>query len=426
MGGERAGKSRLMGTEPTLYVLEHADKPEKLIWIVGGIYEMAKPEFSYAYEDLKKLGLVDKSYLPRLGSLEVQGPGYRMLTKSSDDVLRLAAEAPDFVLMCEVAQQTLEVFLRLRGRIAEKRGHLIAGGTFEGSLGWVPEYWRKWRYENEDGGVSFSIPTWSNTYIFPGGLDDPEIKALKATYPPAMFQERFGAEPCPPSTLVFPEFRWDIHTQEDIVDDWEDFQGEIELAIDPGYNAPYAVLAIWRTDNMVRVVDEIYHRQMLGEHIIRMAQGKRWWRYVTGAVIDVEGRKHAAQKSQIELWEELTGLHLRSQFVPIPDGISRYRSFLDNPGYGEKADIIGTPLLSPRIVYDRRCENAITEHGKYKHRDIKEGKSTAYAENPIDAHNHALKAMAYYLVDTFGYVPTLRGIASQYQPRFPRRRRQYV
>lgn len=303
---------------------------------------------------------------------------------------------------------------------------LIVHNTFEGSLGWYPQYWRRWQYENEDNGVSFSIPTWSNTYIFPGGEDDPEIKALKATYPPALFQERFGAEPCPPSTLVFPEFRWDIHTQEDIVDDWEDFQGEIELAIDPGYNNPYAVLAIWRSGNMVRVVDEIYRRQTLGEHIISIAQGKRWWRYVTGGVIDVEARKHAAQKSQIELWEELTGLHLRSQFVPIPDGISRYRSFLDNPGYGEKVDLMGTPLLGPRIVYDRRCESTIAEHGKYKYRDIKEGKATAHLEKPIDASNHSLKAMAYYLVDVFGYVPTLRGTASQWQPKFPRRRRVYV
>ena len=422
-GGERAGKSRLSAVEPVLYILEHADKPDKLIWIVGGIYEMAKPEFGYAFADLQKLGLVDKSYLPRLGSQEAHGPGYRMVTKSSDDVLRIAAEAPDFVLMCEAAQQTLETFLRLRGRVAEKRGYLIASGTFEGSLGWYPERWRRWQHDNPDNGVSFSMPTWSNIYIYPGGLGDPEIKALKATYPPAMFQERFGAVPCPPSTLVFPEFRWDVHTQEDIVDDWENFDGEIEIAVDPGYNNPYAVLAIWRTDDMIRVVDEIYQKFTLGEHIIRMAQGSRWWRHVRGGVIDVTGRKHEAQKSQIEIWEELTGLHLRSQFVPIEDGISRYRSFLDNPGYGVEADQIGTPLLGPRIIYDRRCTNSIVEHGKYKYRDVRENRSTAGMEKPIDANNHALKAMSYYLVDVFGYVPTLRGIASQYLPKFPRRRR---
>ena len=161
----------------------------------------------------------------------------------------------------------------------------------------------------------------------------------------------------------------------------------------------------------------------MGEHIIRMCQGSRWWRHVTGGVIDVAGRKHEAQKSQIEIWEELTGLHLRSQFVPIPDGISRYRSFLDNPGYGIEGDQIGTPLLGARIVYDRRCVNAITEHGKYKYRDIREDRSTAGAEKPIDANNDALKALAYYLVDVFGWVPTLRGTPSQYMPKFPRRRR---
>lgn len=421
-GGERAGKSRLSAIEPLLYILEHADKPDKLIWIVGGVYELAKPEFAYLYADLQKLGLAKKSYLPRQGSQEVQGPGFRVLTKSSDDVLRLAAEAPDFVLMVEAAQQTLEVLLRLRGRIAEKRGFLIASGTFEGSLGWMPEFWRKWRFPNNDGGISFSVPTWSNTVIFPGGRQDPEILKLEASYPPDLFLERFGAEPCPPSTLVFPEFRWEIHTKNNIVPDWETFQGEIELAIDPGYNNPYAVLAMFRSWDCVYCVDEIYRRRCLGEEIINIAKERPWWPHVTGGVIDVAGRAHAAQKSQIEIWEEQTHLQLRSQFVPIEDGITRYKSFLEAPGFSSEY-LSGLP--GPRIFYDRTfCPSSIAEHGKYRYRDIKEGRVTS--EKPIDANNHSLKAAWYYLVDVFGYTPSLRFAETQHQPKYPRRRRAYA
>lgn len=406
-----------------LYVLDNADKPDKLIWFVAGIYELAKPEFEYARHDLARLGLIEQTYQPRLGSREASGPGFRMLTKSSDDVLRLAAEAPNFVVMCEAAQQTLETFLRLRGRVAEKRGHMILSGTFEGSLGWMPEKWREWRRPNKDGGVSFSLPTWSNTVIFPGGEHDPEIEALRASYPPALFQERFGARPCPPSTLVCQDFDWDTHTRDDIVPDWNEFEGEIELAIDPGYNNPYAVLACWRVGDYVLVVDEIYRRRTLGSEIIAIAKGRPWWPYTTGGVIDVSARAHVAQKSQVEIWEEQTHLRLRSQYVPIEDGITRYQSFLNSPDYSSEG---ATGKLRARIFYDQKlCPNSIAEHGKYKYRDINENRPTN--EKPIDMHNHALKAMAYYLVDVFGYTPSLRVPAEAlYQPKFPRRQRVYV
>jgi len=420
-GGERAGKSRFSAIEPVLYILDNADKPDKLIWFVAGIYELAKPEFSYTFDDLTALGMVQQSYLPRLGSKEASGPGYRMVTKSSDDVLRLAAEAPDYVVMCEAAQQTLEVYLRLRGRVAEKRGYMTLSGTFEGSLGWYPEKWREWQHANADEGVSFSMATWSNTKIFPGGRDDPEIKALEASYPEALFQERFGAVPCPPSTLVFQTFDWDTHTRDDIVD-WEDFAGEIELAIDPGYHNPYAVLACWRVGDVIFVVDEIYRTKTLGEEIISIAKKRPWWRHVTGGVIDVSARAHVAQKSQIEIWEEQTKMYLRSQFVPIEDGITRYQSFLSAPGYAGE-NVHGLP--GARIFYDRKfCPHAIAEHGKYKYGDINERRATS--EKPIDRDNHALKAMAYYLVDVFGYTPQLQKTQAQYQPKFPRRKRAYA
>lgn len=405
-----------------LHVLDDADEPDKLVWFVAGIYELAKPEFNYAHEDLKRLGLVDNSYLPRLGSREVYGPGYRMLTKSSDDILRLAAEAPSFVVMCEAAQQSRETFLRLRGRVAERRGSMILSGTFEGSLGWMPEMWREWQRPNKDGGVSFSLPTWSNTAIFPGGEHDPEIEALRASYPPALFQERFGARPCPPSTLVCQDFDWDIHTRDNIVPDWDEFESEIELAIDPGYNNPYAVLACWRVGDYVLVVDEIYRRRTLGGEIINIAKGRPWWPYTTGGVIDVTAKAHHAQKSQVEIWEELTHLRLRSQYVPIEDGITRYQSFLNAPGYS--GGTIGVPRA--RIFYDRKlCPNSIAEHGKYRYRDINEDRPAN--EKPIDKDNHAMKAIAYYLVDVFGYTPSLRVPAEAvWRPKFPRRQGVYA
>jgi hypothetical protein len=344
-----------------------------------------------------------------------------MLTKSAEDILKLAMEAPDYVLMVEAAQQTEATFLRLRGRVAEKRGHMCLSGTFEGSLGWYPDYWRRWQHRNADGGISFSVPTWDNTVIYPGGENDPEILQLKATYPEALFQERFGAVPCPPSTLVFPEFKWEVHTRENIVPSWPDFWGSIELAIDPGYANPYAVLAVWRVGDMVFVIDEIYKTHTLGESVVALAMEKPWWKYVSGGVIDVAGRAHDASKSQIEVWEEVAGLRLRSQFVHVSDGITRYKSFLQSPGF-VSPNVVG--LRGARIIFDQdNCPNSIAEHGKYKYREVRDDRPVT--EEPVDRDNHAVKALWYYLVDVFGYTPSLSVALPQFKPRYPRRRRVY-
>ena len=119
------------------------------------------------------------------------------MTKSARDPARLAGEAPDGILGCEAAQLPYDVFLRLRGRVAERRGWLWLSGTFEGSRGWYADHFSAWQAVNADGAASFSIPTWSNRALFPGGRADAEIEALEATYPAAVFRERFGGVPLP-------------------------------------------------------------------------------------------------------------------------------------------------------------------------------------------------------------------------------------
>lgn len=394
-GGERGSKSRSASAE----VVAHALLPNQLIWIVAPTYELALPEFNYALDDLSRIGMVLKSRTPSQGQRSLDTLlGTTIITRSAEDVLKLAATAPDAVLACEAAQLTYETFLRLRGRIAQKRGWLWLSGTFEGSLGWYPEFFTRWQVDNPEGARSFSLPSWSNVHVYPGGREDPEIKALEAAYPPDVFMERFGGVPCPPQSLVFKEFGFKDHVPPGGAPywaghpDWRDV--DVELAVDPGYAGAYAVLALQKVGDTVWVIDEVYRQFTVAEDIIQECQSRPWWKKVNGGVIDIAGKQHQGLASHVEVWRKMTGLALRSNPVKISDGILRHRTFLRNPATGQ-----------PRLFHDSRCKGMLREYGLYKYRDTVEGRPVS--EEPIDRDNHAMKAIAYYLYDRFGATDTL-------------------
>ncbi len=194
-------------------------------------------------------------------------------------------EAPDGILGCEAAQLPASVFLRLRGRIAERRGWLWLSGTFEGSRGWYADKFRAWQLVERADARAFSIPSWENRAIYPGGREDPEIADLEAMFPPDLFMERFGGVPCPPSTLVFREFNPRVHMSNNA----RASGLPVELAIDPGYAGAYAVLAIEQRGPEVAVIDEVYLRRRVAGDVIAACRERPWWPQVRGSVIDIAG-----------------------------------------------------------------------------------------------------------------------------------------
>jgi len=390
-GGERAGKSRWTGQEVHDWCWACRDGE---IWIVGPTYELARGDFLHALTAATATGIL----VPGSQSLPAQGQcqfttitGVKVITRTSKDPETLAGTAPAGIAMAEAAQHEYEVFLRLRGRVSERRGPLVLSGTFEGSLSWYAELWERWQGENLEEGRSFSLPTWSNLAIFPGGRDDPEIKAVEAALPADMFQERYGAVPCRPRTLVFREFSHVDHVKELAF-----LPGQpVQLWVDPGYAGAYAVLAVQFDQHMsppvVRVFDEVYRKGTVGEDIIAECKERPWWGNVKRVVMDVAGTQHHAQESHFELWRRLAGIVPQGQPVGVADGIQRHRSFLVCP-----AD------RQPRLLHDPKCKGTIAEYGLYRYREQKEQRPER--EEPIDADNHSMKALAYGLVANFGYV----------------------
>lgn len=396
-GGERSGKSRTSSVFPVPRIGDIS-----LVWFVGPDYNHCRQEMDYFYDDMVALGAVERTSMP----VSIFQPchvklstGTLVRTVTANDVRRLASQAPDIVIMCEAAQTSEEAYKRCRGRVAEKRGDLILSGTFEDSLPWYADLYHAWQSPDAEG-RSWSLPSWTNTFIYPEGENDPEILSMKGAYDEKYFSERIAGVPVLPRETVFPEFTVASHTGH------HPFNPDrpVELAIDPGYSGAYAVLAIQWDNNFVYVVDEIYMKFKSTYDVIAEARQRPWWKNIIksrAGIIDIAAKQHHEGQSHLEIWAENErygggGLSLRCRFIPIEDGISRLRSFLKSPSTGK-----------PRLLY-----NALTtpysqkEYRLYKYPKDAEGKPII--ERPIDRDNHSIKAITYWLVNRYGYSNTNR------------------
>ena len=294
-GGEQAGKSMIASK----YLLSRFVETEEsgLYWLVAADYERTRAEFEYLVDDFGKLGVLKETSKRVDPGRIVLADGTRIETKSAKDPRTLAMRAPNGIIGCEASQLDLETFFRLRGRVAPKRGWLFLAGTFEGSLGWYPQMHTAWSVPS-DQEQSFSLPSYTNQYLYPGGREDPEILKLEREASDSFFMERIEGIPSPPKGLVFPEFRPDMHVAD--IEYTEDLP--VQIWMDPGYAGAYAIEVIQIVDDKVLVVDEVYERGLITEEMIDICKSRPWWKDVREGVIDVAGYQHQAMAAPAEIW----------------------------------------------------------------------------------------------------------------------------
>ena len=395
-GGEQAGKSLIASK----YLLSRfAETQERgLYWLVAADYERTRAEFEYLLQDFSALGILkEASKRVDPGHLTL-ADGTRIETKSAKDPRTLAMRAPNGIIGCEASQLDLETFFRLRGRCAPTRGWMCLSGTFEGALGWSPQMFTAWASGADKEARAFSLPSYTNMYLYPGGVNDPEIQRLKEVSSDDFFMERIEGKPSPPRGLVFPEFRPDAHISEVEYEEGD----PVHLWMDPGYAGAYSVLAVQVKGEQLCVIDEIYEQGLVTEEIISIAQTKEWWRDVRFGVIDIAGTQHQAMAAPAEVWLERTGLYLSSQKIRINEGTERLKGWLK----------IDPKTHAPRIVFNPKCHGILSEFGSapnpfdgqtkaYRWKTDREG--NIVGEIPEDKYNHGIKAVIYGLIDRFGY-----------------------
>ena len=306
--------------------------------------------------------------------------------------------APNGIIGCEASQLDMETFFRLRGRCAPKRGWMFLAGTFEGSLGWYPQMFTAWASGADKDARAYSLPSYTNKYLYPGGATDPEILRLKEVSSDDFFMERIEGKPSPPKGLVFPEFRPDAHISEVKYEPGE----SVHIWMDPGYAGAYAVEVVQIIDEQIRVIDEIYEQGLVTDEIIDIARSREWWPDVKFGVIDIAGTQHQAMAAPTEAWLAQTGLYLSSQKIKINEGTERLKGWLK----------IDPKTHAPRIVFSPKCRGILSEFGSapnpfdgqtkaYRWKTDREG--NIVGDVPEDKNNHGVKAAIYGLIDRFGY-----------------------
>ena len=396
-GGEQAGKSLIASK----YLLGRFAETEErgLYWLVAADYERTRAEFEYLLQDFSALGILNVASKRVDPGHLLLADGTRIETKSAKDPRTLAMRAPDGVIGCEASQLDLETFHRLRGRCAPKRGWMFLSGTFEGSLGWYPQMFQAWQHSGSEDEQAFSLPSYSNQHLYPGGKEDPEILELKKVSSDDFFMERIEGIPAPPQGMVFSEIRPDIHIREVAYEPGI----PVHIWIDPGYAEAYACEIIQIVNDQVRVIDEIYERNLVTDEMIDIAQSRPWWRDAQFGVIDVAGYQHQAMAAPAEVWLEKTGLFFDSEKIRINEGTERLKSFL-------KIDPVDR--TEPRIVFDPKCKGILSEFGirpnpfdgqtrAYKWKMDRDG--NIVGQTPEDRYNHGVKAVIYGLINRYGY-----------------------
>lgn len=389
LGGERAGKSHVTGYEAAALAAFWAD----LVFIAGVEYDNCEPEFEYMTEALDRIHLVEGTSKPKRGQwfawlstgCEIRTISFR---QRGPDALIATGKAPDLIVLSEAGLVQFSHFQAAFTRVAEKRGAVLAAGTLKAALPWYAEKYRQFQGDNPYHGRAVSLPSWGNPVVYPGGRQDPTILAIEATFKDMdwQFRERFGAEPVPSGLLVFGrEFSHELHVKAQEYDP----ELPVEVAIDPGYAGAYAVLVMqWTGSSDVRVIDEFYQQYATWDVAVTWVKGLPYAERIKAGVGDVAIHQHHADRSQFENWQA-SGIQLRSQAVGIQDGIDRMRSFLRSPFNAQ-----------PRVQIDPRCTGLIWEYGRESYPADQDGQPAK--ERPIDNHNHARKALSYWLVDHFG------------------------
>ena len=401
-GGAQGGKSKVL---EKMLLSRKRWGAEQRFALLAADYNRTNVEWDYLVDDLTKLDvLAEKPVAPSKGPRSLKMlDGTIVETKSADDPRTLAMYSYDGIIICEASQVTYETFERAQERVAGKQGFVFEAGTLETSLGWYASQFTAWEWGDTDH-KSYSLPTWTNPHLFPGGRNDPEILRLERETSDAFFMERIAGRPVPPRGIVIPEFRADLHVRPVTYNP----ALPLHFTVDPGYGHPHALEAIQRQGDQIVVFDEIFERGMVTEEIIDIAMARPWWENPDKhGVIDIAGEQHQAMAAPAEIWLKKTGVFMRSRRVRINEGTERLKSLLKpNPTTGR-----------PTIVIDPKCKGILSELGAcpnpfdgqtrvYSWKTDREG--NVVGDTPDDRYNDGIKALIYWLVDQMGYV-TIEG-----------------
>lgn len=261
--GRRWGKTQLGGkeVEGEAFVKNFLGKP-KIGWIIGPEYSDCEKEFRVLYNTFKALGIdqISSKFLNNTenGNMRIKTNwGFDVQCRSARHPDSLVGEGLDFVLMVEAGRLHRRTFTEyVRPALSDKRGWSMMTGVPEITTDTSLLFWAYERGQDpsREQWMSWQRPSWENSFVFPGGRNDPEIIEAEDDLTDDEFKRQYGGEFVERVGRVMSEWDDQLH-----VSNAPSYDPKLPLfmALDYGYTNDWVCLWI-QTDvfNNVYVVKE--------------------------------------------------------------------------------------------------------------------------------------------------------------------------
>ncbi len=391
--GRRWGKSMFGGKEiEGLGFLRNYRGEPMTGWIIGPEYPDAEKEFRIVYNSFKKLGIdtISSKFLSNVenGNMHIKTNwGFDLQCRSARHPESLVGEGLDFVLLAEAGRHRRKTFTEyVRPALSDKRGISIMSGVPEDASEQSLLYWgwQRGQDSNQSQWQSWQLPSWTNTAVFPGGRNDPEILEAEDDLTEDEFKRQYGGQFILKRGRVMKEWDDDLHVGDYSYNpDWP-----LYAAVDFGYRNWW----VWLWIQVDPFNKNVY---VIGE--------KRW-------------KQHDTEEIAREMYNHPLTSNLREIYVDpsSPDDASILRRHVkvptkNNTGGEIKArlELIRSalkrftpahlpddhPEKKPGLVVDRSCEQLIWEMREGYRWPENSNDLKNDSEIPMDVDNHGPEAL---------------------------------
>jgi hypothetical protein len=406
--GRRFGKT-MMGAyevEPTAFtVSKHITGGAQMGWICGPQYSDAEKEFKIVYDDFRKIG-IDKESIKFQNNVDngqmkiVTNWGFELVCKSAKHPETLVGDGLDFVLMVEAGRHKRRTWAQyIRPTLSDKKGWAAFTGVPEGKSenSLLYSLFNRGRDPKFPSWWSQRFPSWSNTVIFPGGRQDPEIVEAAADLTEDEFNRQYGAQFVDKVGAVMQEWDDDIHLGTFPYNPaWP-----LYMAIDYGFTNPFVVLFI-QVDEWGRVyvikedrwtqVDTVQVARNLLEMYPSYASpliSKCVRMYPDPAEPDDTMTMSNALKIPAM---KNTGGELKTRLALIRQALKTKPEHVP----------VGHPDRQPGLFIDRSCETLAWEMREGYRWPETRSEVRSDSEHPMDKDNHGTEALGRFMRGYFG------------------------
>jgi len=419
--GRRWGKTMFGGKEmETLGFLKNWRGEPMRGWIIGPEYTDAEKEFRVIYDSFKKLGIdqVSNKFLNNTenGNMHIQTNwGFDLECRSARHPESLVGEGLDFVLLAEAGRHRRRTFTEyVRPALSDKRGISMMTGVPEDASEMSLLYWGYYRGQDENFPLwkSWQMPSWTNTIVFPGGRNDPEILEAESDLTEDEFRRQYGGEFILKRGRVMKEWDDDLHIGDYKYNvDWPLF-----AAVDYGYRNDWVWLWI-QLDPMTKevyVIGEHRWRETDTEMVAQQMKDHYWMSKLLAIYVDPSSpddaailRRHLGVQTRNN-----TGGEINARLQLIRAALKLRPEYLPDDH----------PEKHPGLVVDRTCTKLIWEMREgYRwpenHNDMKNN-----SEIPMDSDNHGPEALGRFFKGHMEQFST-SGARTSRQSRITARRR---